>query len=497
MPHEPEACGIGIMKGAAVKQGSSQYDCSVHERRRVLSRTDKATAPDTSEARRDSALQIRQGGGYTTRMSPGHEARSPTWRVYAGAGWRRPSVRVFLWAGCGVGLWASGCLAACEQQHRKDSEQARVGVGDHAVSQRPSPAASSSLPPASSAPSAAASHGPAAPGSSSPGRPLVACKAVQQRGLVSLTTLRTENEVYLRVQGELLYALAYDHAMARSTLKRVRRDGEAAEVVGHYSGLGPPTSFVVFEDGAYFWRKRSIFRVDLGTREAAKVADDVERAFAVSEQGLFALRHGDSDRPARLLRMSGDGASSTVAALPKAAGRGEYGFRHVTVDDTYAFISDWASRCIYRVTLASGSVEPLVEEMPFPLRSIVDRDRLVFHAANGVYGVPRGGGKVERLSEIGMVPYSTLVADADDFWVYTAVRFTDTAGLYRIPKAGGEAQPVKTFGVFLPGDPLHDAGFRDLAVDDQCLYFAREGHRGTPTNVVTLIAQKKPARGSR
>ncbi len=296
----------------------------------------------------------------------------------------------------------------------------------------------------------------------------------------------------MRVRGDTLFALAYHHALARTSLTRVRRDGQGLQRLGQFGGLGPVASFQLFEDRVHFWRKGAVLRVDPGSGGAVPIAERVARPFVVEKRGLFVLRCGDVEHPDELLRVDPRDGEQTLAVMPARNPGSHCGFRYLTVDETTAFVSDWTTRRIYRVMLDTGAVDVLVDRQSFPLRSFVEPRSLVFHSADGLYRVRRDGSELTQLSKLGSVPYSTVVSDGDDFWMYSSIRYTDVHGLYRVPPSGGSGERVPTFEPFLRNDPLHDAGFVDLAVDDQCVYFARSGHPGTPSTMVSILAQGKP-----
>jgi len=310
--------------------------------------------------------------------------------------------------------------------------------------------------------------------------------------LVSLATIPRVDDVFLQLQGDEIYALGYHHALAKTTLTRVRRDGKKVDKLGHFGGLGPVASFTLFDSNAYFWRKQSVFRVDPGSGSAVPVAERVARPFVVDDRGLFGLRCGDAEHPDELLRIDLRDGEQTIAVMPAREPGRSCGYRYLSIGAETAFVSDWTTRRIYRVVLASGAVDVLVADKSYPLRLFAESAHLVFHAADGLYRVRDDGTELKQLSEIGKVPYSTVVTDGTDFWVYSAIRFTNVHGLYQVPIAGGASRRVPTFEPFSKKDPLYEAGFVDLAVDDECLYFARSGHPGTLRTTVSILAQRKP-----
>ena len=418
-------------------------------------------------------------------------------------------MRVLCIAGSLSGLLGGGCSRSCERSVGSESDRSPPGalVSSSAAASTPSlQAASARSAQAASARSSRAALGPSSVKASAsaggkqkpppPPKRRVDCIAQGQTGLVSLGTIQRVNDVFLQVVGDELYALGYHHALARTTLTRVRRDGQDLQRLAQFGGLGPVASFVVFEGNPYFWRKQSIYRVDQGSGAPVSVAERVARPFVVNERGLFVLRCGDAEHPDELLRVDPRDGEQTLAVMPARAPGHSCGYHYLSVDETMAFVSDWTSRRIYRVTLGTGAVDVLVGSQPYPLRTIAEPGHVVFHSAEGLYRIRRVGGDLYQLSELGQVPYSSVVTDDDDFWIYTAVRFTNVHGLYRVPHAGGSAERIPSIEPFSKKDPLYEAGFVDLAVDDQCIYFARYGHPGTLHTTVSLLAQRKPPRGS-
>jgi hypothetical protein len=313
--------------------------------------------------------------------------------------------------------------------------------------------------------------------------------ATSEGGLAKLTNVKAEKVLLASDQGDL-YALTYQQSQARTELLRIPRGGGTVEKVGALTGVGEPSQFVIGGNAAYFARKRSVFRVGLTDREMSEVAQDVAPALAVTKAGLYVVRC-DRTKGDTVVRMDGRGGAAETVAEISAASKESCNYKYMAADERDVFVSDWRDRRILAVSLGDKSVRTLATVKAFPLRLVLEPDHVVFQSAAGLSRVSRDGGAVTSLSAFGVVPFSTFVADDSMFWIFSEIRFTDVAGLYAVPKAGGQTKPQKAFAVLAPPDALNVTGFLDLATDDQCLYFARYGHAGQDASVVSILAKRK------
>lgn len=318
----------------------------------------------------------------------------------------------------------------------------------------------------------------------------VRCKARGTPGLITLGTLKDE-EAELQARDGAVFVLSFHSALARARVTRFSRDGARPVLVGEHVGLGKPTNLAVTATAAYFSRKGSILRLGFDGGAPVEIAKGWSRAFALHDEVLYGVRRGAAGQPDRLVRVARQGGSPEVLvdfeSLPFSTASD---YQCLVADGNDVFISDWNGRRVIAISLRERSTRILAKGSAFPLCSVLEAESLVCQTTFGLLRVPRDGGEVKILSDLRASPHDMeLATDSRDFWLYQEVRYTDVAGVYRVPGAGGETTRFEAFAPHYPGDPLHVDGFLDLAVDDECVYYASVPQLNGP---ISILARHKP-----
>lgn len=349
---------------------------------------------------------------------------------------------------------------------------------------QPSPPPSASqvapAPAPSPAPSASVAPAPAPPPSAT-----VACKGVTKQKLTALTAQAGEFGG-LAVRGDSVYLLAFDQPAARATLKRVGRDGEGAKVVGHSKSPGRIAGLVVDDEAAYFVHGKALVKLPLAGGEARTLRQDVGRPIALAEGALWYMACNPSEKKDLLMSLPRAGGEPTEhASWPRTTpGKGcQYGDVVVTADDF--FVDDWTSRKVLAISRKDRSVRELASKMPFPGRIAVEASDVVFQASGGLYRVPKAGGEAKKISDLGSTPFHFFAWDASQFFVFNGEAYGMRHILSQLPKSGGRGKEIEWFQV---QDVVMGSGVSDIAVDDSCIYLAKGG-----SAYVEVLAKPKPA----
>ncbi len=349
---------------------------------------------------------------------------------------------------------------------------------------QPSPAPSASqvapAPAPTPPPSASVAPAPAPPPSAT-----VACKGVTKQKLTALTAQAGEFGG-LAVRGDSVYLLAFDQPAARATLKRVGRDGEGAKVVGHSKSPGRIAGLVVDDEAAYFVHGKALVKLPLAGGEASTLRQDVIRPIALAEGALWYMACNPSEKKDLLMSLPRAGGEPTEqVSVPRTTpGKAcQYGDVVVTADDF--FVDDWTSRKVLAISRKDRSVRELASKMPFPGRIAVETSDVVFQASGGLYRVPKAGGEAKKISELGSTPFHFFAWDASQFFVFNGEAYGMRHILLQLPKSGGRGKEIEWFQV---QDVVMGSGVSDIAVDDSCIYLAKGG-----SAYVEVLAKPKPA----
>ncbi|MBI3201823.1 MAG: hypothetical protein HYZ29_09800 [Myxococcales bacterium] len=352
----------------------------------------------------------------------------------------------------------------------------------HGGNASPAPSASQLAPAPAPAPSASVAP---APVPAPPPAATVACKGVTKQKLTALTAQAGEFGG-LAVRGDHVYLLAFDQPAARATLKRVGRDGEGAKVIGHSKSPGRISGLVVDADAAYFVHGKALVKLPIAGGEASTLRENVIRPIALAEGSLWYVECNSGEKKDQLMSLPRTGGEPAAqASWPRTTpGKAcQYGDVVVTTDDF--FVDDWTSRKVLAISRKDRSVRELAGKMPFPGRIAVEASDVVFQASGGLYRVPKAGGEAKKISELGSTPFHFFAWDESQFFVFNGEAYGMRHILSQLPKSGGRGKEIEWFQV---QDVVVGSGVSDIAVDDSCIYLAKGG-----SAYVEVLAKPKPA----
>lgn len=359
-----------------------------------------------------------------------------------------------------------------------------LACGRGGGTEAPAPSTASAPP----APSASAAAGPASAAPAAPAAPpaaLAPCKALAKQKLVGLGTGPGEFGGF-SVSAGSVYLVTFEQPRALATLKRIGRDGEGAQVLGQSKSPGRVNGLRVDDEGAYFVHGKALVKIPLAGGAAATLHEGVIRPIALAEQSVWFVRCNSGDKRDELVSLPrGGGEPKVQASWPRSgAGKGcQYGEIAVTPDDF--FLDDWTSRRVFAVARKDGTLRELASQTPFPGRIAVEANDVVFQASGGLYRVPKAGGEAKKISDWGSTPFHYLAWDGSQFFVFNAEAYGMRHTLLQLPLGGGRGKEIEWFAV---KDVVYGSGALDIAVDDSCVYLAKNAD-----NYVEVLARPKPA----
>lgn len=312
----------------------------------------------------------------------------------------------------------------------------------------------------------------------------VHCKALHKRGQISIGTLR-EAVVSLIPEGDSVFAFTYHQQLARVTLTRFCRDGSSSEVIGRHTALGEPKSPVLISDAAYFLRNKSLIRMSREGGESVELAKGFAGSIAVQGDFIYGFGCDAKKPPAHLLRVPIKGGSvepiATIERLKEAerdGGSTVCDNQSAIADSMAVYAANWKRRQILRISLADGSLTPLSTKRAFPSNLAFDGEGILFQAAGGLYRVPKAEPTVTRVSELGSAPFTYVAHAGPVTYIHEGVPYAPEEWTYELVRATGKPQKLDLYGAINPGDTPPDTGIRGLAVDDECVYTARQLKNG-------------------
>ena len=316
---------------------------------------------------------------------------------------------------------------------------------------------------------------------------MVPCKAVTKKRLVGLGTQAGEFGA-LAARAGSVYLVAFSVPAATATLKRFGRDGEGARVVGHSKGpgrVGP--NLVLDDDAAYFVHGKSLVKIPLAGGPSTTLREGVIRPITLAEESLWFVQCNSKEKKDELMSLPRAGGEATSrASWPRTTpGKGcQYGDLAITPEDFY--MDDWTSRRVLAVSRRDGALRELASKMPFVGRIAVEPADLVFQAQGGLFRVPKAGGEAKNISDWGATPFHFFAWDGAEFFVFNGEAYGMRHSLVQIPLSGGRG---KEFEFFQVNDVVMGSGVGDLAVDDSCVYLAKSAE-----SYVEVLARPKPER---
>ncbi|MBN1610536.1 MAG: hypothetical protein JW940_28155 [Polyangiaceae bacterium] len=301
-----------------------------------------------------------------------------------------------------------------------------------------------------------------------------------KRGLVSIGVLR-EELVDLVTEADSVVAFSFHRGLARASVTRFRRDGAAPVVIGRHTGLGEPKSPQLAADAAYFVRNRNLYRMPRSGDATTQLAPRFSNTIAV--QGGFV--YGVSCEPKRpidhLIRIGTQGgAVETLVDFDRSAspatdqGTSACDYRALIVDDGAAYVAHWNGRRLLRISLGDRTILDLAPKKEFADHLHLLGADVVFQAGGGVYRVSKTTPNPKRITELGKSPFSYYAPTAEALYIHDAVPYAPEEWTYELPWSTGTAKKIEYFKALKPDETPPDVGIRGLAVDDECLYVARQ-----------------------
>jgi hypothetical protein len=318
------------------------------------------------------------------------------------------------------------------------------------------------------------------PNAPDPNQPLAHCKALGKRHSVSIATLR-EAVVELFPERDSVFAVTYHQELARVTLLRVRRDGSSSDVIGRHTALGEPKSPVLTADAAYFLRNQSLYRMSRSDGATVALAKGFVGSIAVQGSYVYGFECDAKKPPDHLQRVSTQGgAVERLAELPRAkdpdrdASGAICDYHSALADGAAVYAANWNSRQVLRIAISDGTVLALATKKPFPSELAFDGDDILFQAAGGLYRVNKAQADATRVSELGSAPF-TLVAHAGPVtYIHQSEPYMPEEWTYELVRATGKQKKLELYRAIDATETPPDTGVRGLAVDDECLYTARQ-----------------------
>ncbi len=322
-----------------------------------------------------------------------------------------------------------------------------------------------------------------APPSAAPAPSPIRCKALDKKKLVAIGAHGGRAHLPVTANGHV-YLFAHEELRARATLLAMPRDGSKTTELGHLTAINPPTALVVDEHAAYFTSGGKLWSLALSGGEPKELLAKVAKPIALGGDSIYGLRCDAERKVDELLRIAKPGKEPTVvASIEQSPGSKKCEYRALAVDDSAAYVSDWAKRRILKLALSDGALTVLAEKQAFPGRIVPGSDAVLFQSSTGIQKVPTAGGRVAHLSDDGAMPFETVAWDARDLYVLHTPAYSERDVLVRLPRAGGKREELEFFRV---SDPTAGGGRVDVAVDDQCAYIAHDG-----SNFTEILARPK------
>ncbi|MFO0572251.1 MAG: hypothetical protein U0263_41900 [Polyangiaceae bacterium] len=272
-----------------------------------------------------------------------------------------------------------------------------------------------------------------------------------------------------------VYRLGFSQPMAKAELVRFGRDGAKPTELGSYKGLGEPKSFVLGATSVLFSMQRLLVQIPLGGGDPVKLAKDFSSVVAANATHAFGVRCDKKAGSDQLVRVSlAGGDVETAASWPRVKGHDSCDYKGLAIDSSHAFVADWGNRRVFSVALADGSTRELAQD-PYPSRLAVEPESVVFNGQGGIYRASKAGGAAKQLTGLGGAPFSTWAWDPSALYVLQTEAYSMRDFVAKVPSDGGKEQELEGFPV---SDVVEGSGATQIAVDDQCVYFAfrRKGY---------------------
>jgi len=339
----------------------------------------------------------------------------------------------------------------------------------------------------------ASAAGPSALASAEPTPEAVHCKALGKQGLLAIGLLH-EELLELIVEGPNVMTFSHHQGLARVSLTQYRRDGATPFVIGRHTSRGDPKSPVLLKDAAYFTRNQVLYRMARDGGTTVEVAKGFANSIAV--QGGFAYGvHCDAKaQKDQLNRVAITGGPIELVAdiehtTPAEQDPGTFAcdYRSLVADEQAVYLGHWNGRRILRVALADRSVTTLATKTTYPQSLHLADDALYFQAQYGVYRSPKTKAEAVRVTELGSSPFTLVAYSPQGLFIHESGPYAPDEWTYGMSFATGKASKLEYFKALDPEETPPDTGVRDIAVDDECVYIARQ-YKG----YLSLLARKRP-----
>jgi len=323
--------------------------------------------------------------------------------------------------------------------------------------------------------------------------PAIHCKALSKRGLVSIGVLR-EELLQLAVDGPNVMAFSYHPGLARISLTQFRRDGTAPVVIGRHTSRGEPKSPVLQAEAAYFTRNKALYRMPRDGGATVELASGFAASIAVQGGYVYGVRCDAKQPKDQLNRVAiAGGPIEWVADIEHTTpaeqdpGTFECDYHSLVADSQAVYAGHWNGRRILRIALADRTVTTLATKTTYPESLHLIDDKLYFQAQYGVYRSSKTNADAVRVTELGAAPFTLIAYSREGLIIHASEPYANEEWTYAFPFATGVPSKLEYFKAQKPEQVPADTGIRDIAVDDECVYIARqlEGY-------LAIYARKRP-----
>lgn len=292
-----------------------------------------------------------------------------------------------------------------------------------------------------------------------------------------------------------VFVLSYHQPLARVTLTRFRRDGASSEVKGRHTSLGEPKSPLLTAEAVYMLRNKSVIRMPRAAGEPVELAKGFVGSIAVHGDYVYGFECDVKSPRDHLIRIPKNGGEiERIAAVERVKANEQDGsstvcdYQSTIADATAVYAANWNRRQIIRISIADGSITPLSTKKAFPSNLVFDGPDILFQAAGGLHRVSKDAPNVTRISELGSAPF-TFVAHAGPItYIHQSEPYMPEEWTYELVRATGKPKKIELYRALDPTDTPPDTGIRALAVDEECLYTARQLKSGLVLYAKSLIA---------
>lgn len=308
----------------------------------------------------------------------------------------------------------------------------------------------------------------------------VHCRAVGKRGLHSIGILQ-EQLVDLLTQDSKVLVFAFHRELARLSLLEFHRDGTPSKALNRHTAMGEPKSPVLTSDAAYFTRNRTLYRMPRDSAPPVELAKGFSHAIAVQGGYVYGVSCDAKDPKDRLHRVSTTGGPvQSVVEIertpPNEQDSGTFAcdYRSLVADDEALYATHWNGRRVLRIGLGDQKITTLATKTAFADHLQLQGEQLYYQSSSGLHRGSKTQAGAVRIAELGVAPYGYVAYGRGSIFIHNAVPYASEEWTYELPDSTGKAKKLEHFKVINPDGIPEDVGVRGLAVDDECLYTARQ-----------------------